>query len=92
MFVGGLIGSLSVALVGRGIERKPLKISVTWRQERYPKVKLDNVLDKVRFIYIVAIDRTNSRSPWIAKKALNIGDKDEVELDCYNLVAHELMQ
>jgi hypothetical protein len=59
-FVGGLVGGIGGALFGRAIERKPLKVSVTWIGDKIPIIDLENVLDKVQYVLIIALDKTEA--------------------------------
>ena len=55
MFFGAVVGGLAGGLFGRAIERSPIKVKVKWYKEKYPEIKIKNVKDKARFVYIVAL-------------------------------------
>ncbi len=93
---GGIIGGFTGGIIGRAIERKPIKISLEWLDERYPIITLENVRDKARFVYIVALDTvpnssTQKYSPWFAFKELGRGDKNKVTINCAKIGPRDKM-
>lgn len=98
IFAGALIGGVCGGLVSRAIERKPLEIFVYWEDDRYPEVFLDNIKDKSRFVYVVAIDslkidgKESKVAPWMIMYDLGFGEKDSRSFKCKNTESSHLMK
>lgn len=81
IFVGGLIGAIAGGLIGRAIERRPLSLEVSWIGNSHPKLIINHIKDKARYLYISGIaDIPNSKDKeevWFVKWDLGQGDKDK---------------
>ncbi len=63
-----MIGGIGAGLVGRVIERSPLKLTLHWYSDSSPGCSLDNLFDKAQYVYFVGIYDTN-KVGWFSGRA-----------------------
>jgi hypothetical protein len=82
IFFGGLIGAVAGSLIGRSIERKPLSLEIEWIGKYHPRLIIDYIKDKARYLYISGIadipNLKDKEEVWFIEWDLGNGDKDKI--------------